>query len=212
MSLKSLSIVAAATLALCSGAAQANMFYNGGFEITQTTPVVDPTHAQGWLAADAGYSLSTDAHTGAYSALITSPGFGGAVVLQNNVKDGGMPPVAPGEVLTLSFWAKGDVGPTGNALFHLRYLDGVGNIKWSTGNEFFQGSINPNTWSQVTYTAPAVPVGASAAFLELVTATGPGATRVLIDDVSLVPEPGTYALMLAGLAGVGVIARRRRSV
>ena len=30
-------------------------------------------------------------------------------------------------------------------------------------------------------------------------------------DVTAVPEPGTYALMLAGLAGVGFVARRRMS-
>ncbi len=39
--------------------------------------------------------------------------------------------------------------------------------------------------------------------------------KVLIDDVSLdvtpIPEPSTYALMLLGLAGVGALARRRRA-
>ena len=69
MSFKSLSIVAAAALALCGGAAQAqNMFANGGFEAGQTTPVVDPTNAQGWLDAAAGYSRSSDAHSGLFSA------------------------------------------------------------------------------------------------------------------------------------------------
>lgn len=32
-----------------------------------------------------------------------------------------------------------------------------------------------------------------------------------IAEVTAVPEPGTYALFLAGLAGIGSIVRRRRA-
>lgn len=36
--------------------------------------------------------------------------------------------------------------------------------------------------------------------------------RIEINTVTAVPEPSTYALMLAGLAAVGFTARRRRAV
>ena len=43
-------------------------------------------------------------------------------------------------------------------------------------------------------------------------ATGTGVRESSLNvTVSFVPEPGTYLLMLAGLAGVGFVARRRRS-
>lgn len=220
MSVRSVSIVAAAALALCSAAAQAattNGFANGGFEVAGAG-----TPAAAWLQAAAGYSLSTDAHSGSFSAQLSSPAFNAAVMLQNSIEQGGLPPLTVGDVPELSFWAKGTAGGTGNVLFALRYLDGTGNILANSGNVFFQGSINPNDWTQISYTlAGGVPVGATAAFIEFSQGIGPigdglPAGKVLIDDLYLgvaapIPEPGTYALMLAGLAAVGVVARRRRA-
>jgi len=218
MSSKSFAIVAAAVLALCAGAAQAatqNGFANGGFETVGVT-----TPAANWLQAAGGYSLSTDAYTGSFSAQLASPAFNAAVMLQNSVEQGGLAPLTVGDTPTLSFWAKGNAGGTGNVLFALRYLDGVGNIKANSTNQFFQGSINANTWTKITYNLGAVPVGSVAAFIEFSQGIGPidagnPAGKVLIDDlylgVTAIPEPGTYALMLAGLVGVGVIARRRRA-
>lgn len=229
---KSLSSIALASLALCAGAVQAattNGFANGGFEVGQTTvagatgPVanVDPTNAQGWRDAAAGYSRSSDARTGSFAAQLASPAFNAAVMFQNSIDDGGLPALTVGDTPTLSFWAKGTAGGTGNALFALRYLDGTGNILANSGNRFFHTSINTSSWTEITYNLGAVPIGATAAFIEFSQAIGPieaglPAGRVLIDDLYLgvaapIPEPGTYALMLAGLVGIGALARRRRA-
>lgn len=219
MSIKSISVLSTAVLALGIGAAQAattNGFANGGFEAAGTT-----TPAASWLAAASGYSLSSDARTGSFSAQLASPAFNAAVMLQNSIEQGGLPALTVGDVPALSFWAKGTAGGTGNVLFALRYLDGTGNILASSGNVFFQGQINTTSWSQINYTlAGGVPVGATAAFIEFSQGIGPiepglPAGLVLIDDLYLgvaaaVPEPGTYALLLAGLAVVGGVARRRR--
>ena len=218
MSFKSLSTLAAATLVLCASAAQAattNGFANGGFETVGTT-----TAAASWLAGASGYTRSADAHTGSFSALLASPAFNAAVMLQNSKEQGGLANLTVGDTPTLSFWAKGSAGGTGNVLFALRFLDDIGNIKYNSGNQFFQGSINPTTWSQITFVAGAVPVGATAAFIEFSQGIGPidagnPAGAVKIDDIYLgvaaaVPEPGTYALMLAGLGMVGGLALRRR--
>jgi PEP-CTERM motif len=218
MSSKSFAIVAAAVMALCAGAAQAatqNGFANGGFETVGVT-----TPAASWLAAASGYSLSTDAHTGAFSAQLASDDFNAAVFLQNSVEQGGLAPLVVGDTPELSFWAKGFAGGTGNVLFALRYLDGTGVKLADSQNVFFQGQINPNSWTKITYNLGAVPAGSVAAFIEFSQGIGPIdagnlAGKVLIDDlylgVTAVPEPSTYAMLLAGLVGVGAIARRRRA-
>ena len=220
MSFKSLSIATAAALALCAGAAQAdttNGFANGGFENAGVG-----TPAASWLQAAGGYTRSTDAHSGTFSAQLASPAFNAAIMLQNSIEQGGLPALTVGDTPTLSFWAKGNAGGTGNVLFALRFLDGVGNILANSNNQFFQDKINVNSWSQVTYTLGAVPVGATAAFIEFSQGIGPidagnPPGKVLIDDLYLgvavvappVPEPESYAMMLAGLGIVGAIVRRR---
>lgn len=174
-------------------AAPIELFANGGFE--GGAGVTPPTPAASWLQAANGYSLSTDARTGSFSAQLASAQFGAAVILQNSVEQGLRPPLLVGTSPVLTFWAKGTAGATGNVLFALRYLDGVGNILANSQNQFFQGSINVNSWTQITYNLGAVPAGAVAAFIEFSQAIGPigigpagenlFAGRVLIDDLSL---------------------------
>ena len=228
MSFKSFSIVAAAALVLCAGAAQAqNRLANGGFE-TAPTGVPNPPggatyFAANWLAAPTGFPAlrsTTTFRSGSASALLTVPGgFGGSTLFQNSIDHGGLPALTAanvGQTTNLSFWARGDVSTTGNVLFSLRYLDNIGNILVNSGNIFFQSQINPNTWSNITFAGASIPAGTVALLLEMNTAVGPlldgRPNAVFIDDISLtaVPEPGTYALMLAGLACVGGIAARRR--
>ena len=166
-------------------AAAIEYFANGGFETAGST-----TPALAWLAAASGYTRSTDARSGAFSAQLSSPAFNAAVVLQNGKEQGMRPNLVVGSSPTLTFWAKGTAGGTGNVLFALRYLDDVGNIKANSNNQFFQASINPNTWSQITFNLGPVPAGATAAFIEFSQAIGPidannAAGVVLIDDLSL---------------------------
>lgn len=212
-------VVLAAAILLGSTAAQAavvatvNGFDNGGFENVGTT-----APAASWQAAASGYSLSTDARTGTYSAQLMSPAFNAAVMLQNSIEDGGMAPLTAGDNPLFSFWAKGTAGGTGNVLFALRYLDDIGNIMANSNNVFFQGDINPNTWSEITHDLGAVPVGATAAFLEFSQGIGPIdavnlAGEVLIDDVYLgvaqVPVPAAAWLFGSALLGLAGIKRKR---
>ena len=144
-----------------------------------------------------------------------------------------------GSTPTLSFWAKGNTSLTGNVNYSLRYLNSVGAILNPVVNTSFFGGNTENGWTQFTKTGVVIPVNTTAVFLEMTLANGPsgpavpcgvdngtgaqlfcnwGTAQIYVDDVSLtlanpvtpVPEPGTYAMMLAGMGVVASIVRRRR--
>ena len=166
------------------------LFANGGFETIGSTPSGSPPPASAWLTGASGYTRSSESRSGSFAAQLASPQMNAAVMLQNSIEQGMKPPLVVGTNPTFTFWAKGFAGGTGNVLFALRYLDGVGNILANSRNQFFEGSINPNTWSKITYNLGAVPPGATAAFVEFSQGIGPIdsgnlAGRVLIDDLSL---------------------------
>ena len=211
---------------LAGGAAQAaEGFANGGFELAAagTPNPGSALVAAGWatpLGQPPAVRSSEEAHSGSFSAKLSVPnGFNASVLFQNNVADGGMPALTVGDTPSLSFWIKGVKGETADVAFNLRYLAPNGGILENNGGFHSLNASISSTWKQVTFQGAAVPAGAVAAFLLFNDGLGPiiGPTdKVYIDDVSLsvagaVPEPETYALMLAGLAGVGAMVRRRRA-
>ncbi len=236
MSFKSLAIAAAA-MALFAGAAQAQVqgLANGSFEEAANSA---GEFANGWQTQNGVTRSSADAHSGSYSALmtITDGNPGGTGLFQNSVDHGGLAAVDPlnwGSTPTLTFWVKGNVSETGNLNYALRYLNSTGTIL-NTGSAGARTIWTGNTdrgWTQITLAGIAIPTNTSAVFLEMTLAAGPSGTfpgcgptgstctwgtpAVFLDDVSItlanpVPEPETYALMLAGLGVVGSIVRRRR--
>jgi hypothetical protein len=214
--------LALAGMAASADAAATNGFANGGFEIAAT----DASQvAAGWLTAPTGNPVlwSTDAHTGSHAALLTVPnGFGASTLFQDS--QGKLPALTAanvGDTPLLTFWAKGDVGTTGNANFWLRYM-GAGGILLDSGAQSFGDRLNLADWTRMTFQGAAIPAGTTSVMLEINTAVGPlldgRANALVVDDIDLalttaapVPEPSGYALLLAGLASVGAIARRRRA-
>lgn len=213
--------LALAGMAASAGAATTNGLANGGFEAS----AADADHvATGWLVAPTGNPAlwSNDAHTGAHSALLTVPnGFGASTIFQDS--QGNLPALTAanvGDTPLLTFWAKGDVSTTGNANFWLRYM-GAGGILLDSGAQSFGDRLSLDDWTQVSFHGAAIPAGTTSVMLEINTAVGPlldgRANAVLVDDIDLalttaapVPEPGGHALLLAGLATAGALARRRR--
>jgi hypothetical protein len=222
MSIKSLSILAASALALSAGSAQAvdlvwtDIAMNGGFETGDKT---------GWTFEFGTFEGSTGSITvgspgfsGDYAMTIDTglPGFGLGVGIKN-ANIGG---VVANEAIRISFMAKGSYDVGGVAFAELfSELSGGGVSKSELlGGSPLAAQKDMSDWASFSYTTTLGANVGGGVTLQLLSATG-GAVgsmaTTMFDDVRIevlrpIPEPGTYALMLAGLAAVGGIARRRR--
>ena len=218
-------IAAVAVITLSAGTAQAaNVFANGGFEISG-----GGDQALGWTSAPGtgGYTrvCGGAGRTSDCAAQLMSPALNAAVALQDSVAAGQTPLVAGSNPL-FSFWAKGYEGDTGVLNYKLSYLDDTGAILSSSNEQPIALNDNRDIWTQYNFDLGSVPAGANAAFIEFSQAIGPigfdppsqmefeGGT-VFIDDVTLgvaaVPVPAAVWLFGSGLLGLIGVARKKKT-
>ena len=221
-------VAAGAVSLLCGAAAQAaEGLSNGGFETAGGLGGNGQVwFAAGWEPNGGGIAAVRDctvARTGSCSAKLSVPlGLGASGMNQNAGLDlPPLPSLIAGDTPTLTFWVKGNAGANTNDGVAIRYLDTIGNIlQDSLFSPNFSGSVNPNTWTQITFTGPAVSAatanvaGGAHAFVIFNHGVGPAPGTIWIDDVSLTvkgaaPVPLPAAALLFGPA-LGFLGVRRR--
>ena len=180
-------------------AAAVEFLANGGFEVAKTAPAADPTQAKGWLGSPHYNRDCTVSHSGGCSARLESPAFNADGAEQNNAKDGLMTTLTLGTTPTMTFWAKGVAGATGDFKARLAYLDGVGNVKYDSNFVSFGSQLSTSTWKQFSLPGGVVPQSGLAAFVQFYQPIGPIGIgpagedwfkgQVYVDDVSLQVKP-----------------------
>ncbi|MFH5878538.1 fibronectin type III domain-containing protein [Arthrobacter sp. NA-172] len=132
-----------------------NMIQNPSLE-TLTSGIPQCWAAGGYGTNTPSYAVVSPGHTGNNAEQLTMSGYvsGDAKLLPALDLGGCSPTGTPGHAYQLSAWYKSDV----ITQFELYYRTGTGYWTYWTSSPLFNASSN---WSQVSWTTPALPAGAS---------------------------------------------------
>jgi choice-of-anchor C domain-containing protein len=202
--------VSAALVAACAaGTASAQIVQNGSFESPAVAPspfeVSPPQPIDGWTVTAGSVDLIDgywQAHSGVQSIDLSGDAPG---TLTQDVS------LDTGQLYLLTFWVSGNPdGPPDLKTFDFSVTNTtpmtVANINFlvaSPPQSRADMNWQPREWLFLAGEGPHTLVFQS---------TTPGPFGPALDDVgvTLVPEPETYAMLLAGMGFIGFIARRRR--
>jgi peptidoglycan/xylan/chitin deacetylase (PgdA/CDA1 family) len=167
-------------------AAGVNALTNPSVETTDAaTTFPSCFQAAGWGTNTAAWASTSPGHTGTKAQKLTVTGYssGDAKLMPNLDLVTCAPSVTPGKTYNLSTWYQS----TAISQFALYYRDASGAWFYWTSSPWLAATATPTTWTQATFTTPAVPANATAVTFGLALIANGTLTT---DDYSFV-DPGT---------------------
>ena len=203
MSFVSRSLVAAAAVLACSGASAVDLVANGDFELGASNWNLIPTTGITVISAYSACCSITGTYAGGQNAAFFGwDNLTGGQIWQDMT-------TTIGQQYTLTF-QYGAISANSLQSLKAEVLDGTSVLGFLDVSA--TGTSNLAAILSAPYSLSFVASSITTRLLFSDTSSITNSVDGVLDNISVtaVPEPGTYAMLLAGLAAVGFVARRRK--